>query len=83
MSKLNWGKRRPFQGARKWEAPAHGGEGPYHLRAKFAGICKRCEGPVEVGDYILWQRDTGATHRKCCKRTGLSAEERQKLTGKD
>jgi len=35
------------------------------MPAKFAGVCKTCDGPIEVGEMILWQKGLGARHQTC------------------
>ncbi len=35
------------------------------LRAKYPGRCADCEGPICIGDPILWKRGAGAQHVDC------------------
>lgn len=35
------------------------------LRAKYPGRCAACDGPICIGDPILWKRGAGAQHVDC------------------
>lgn len=35
------------------------------MRSKFRGVCKGCEGVIEVGTTIHWFPDIGAKHPGC------------------
>lgn len=38
------------------------------MKARYAGYCRDCGEPIEVGDSILWARGLGAVHDGCPKR---------------
>ena len=35
------------------------------MKAKYAGVCRRCGGRINVGDDIDWTKETGACHVTC------------------
>src|SRR5262245_7176100 len=39
--------------------------GPRQMVAKFAGVCRTCRQPIQVGEAILYSRDAGAVHLAC------------------
>ena len=58
---------------------------PRPMAARFAGSCRKCRGPIAVGDAILYGRETGAVHAQCpaAVQVALPAVEAPRLAVED